>query len=271
MPENTVEAMKHALDMGVNTLELDLQVSKDGLVVVSHDAYFHSRYATRPDGTKVGKLDPKEYIYTMPYEEVVKYDVGSRESEVWPGKACFPAVKPLASDLIDFVENYTKEKGYSPVRYNIEIKSKKGKGEGVNWPVYNEFVDKCVKLLLSKHLDERLVVQCFDVRALNFMHEKYPELILSYLVDAKAGDFEGYMSKLDFTPQWLSPHYSLVDEELVAKCREKGIRLVPWTVDEPEDIARMIELKVEAIISNYPDRVLEQTRGFAFPLPEKSR
>ena len=271
MPENTVEAMKHALDMGVNTLELDLQVSKDGLVVVSHDAYFHSRYATRPDGTKVGKLDPKEYIYTMPYEEVVKYDVGSRESEVWPGKACFPAVKPLASDLIDFVENYTKEKGYSPVRYNIEIKSKKGKGEGVNWPVYNEFVDKCVKLLLSKHLDERLVVQCFDVRALNFMHEKYPELILSYLVDAKAGDFEGYMSKLDFTPQWLSPHYSLVDEELVAKCREKGIRLVPWTVDEPEDIARMIELKVEAIISNYPDMVLKQTRGFAFPLPEKSR
>ncbi len=132
-------------------------------------------------------------------------------------------------------------------------------------------MDKCVKLLLSKHLDERLVVQCFDVRALNFMHEKYPELVLSYLVDAKAGDFEGYMSKLDFTPQWLSPHYSLVDEELVAKCREKGIRLVPWTVDEPEDIARMIELKVEAIISNYPDRVLEQTRGFALPLPEKSR
>ncbi|MDE5956612.1 MAG: hypothetical protein K2G80_09005 [Bacteroidales bacterium] len=95
--------------------------------------------------------------------------------------------------------------------------------------------------------------------------------MLSYLVDAKAGDFDGYMSKLKFTPQWLSPHYSLVDAELVAKCREKGIRLVPWTVDKPEDIARMIDLKVEAIISNYPDRVLEQTRGFARPLPAESR
>lgn len=271
MPENTIEAMKNALDMGVNTLELDLQVSKDGLVVVSHDAYFHPRYAVRPDGTHVQKSDPKEYIYTMPYNEVARYDVGSRESEVWPGKACFPAVKPLANDLIDFVEAYTKEKGYSPVRYNIEIKSKAGKGEGTLWPVYNEFVDKCVKLLLSKHLDDRLVVQCFDVRALNFMHEKYPELVLSYLVDAKVPDFDVYMSKLNFTPQWLSPHYSLVDAELVAKCREKGIRLVPWTVDKPEDIARMIDLKVEAIISNYPDRVLEQTRGFARPLPAESR
>lgn len=271
MPENTIEAMKNALDMGVNTLELDLQVSADGLVVVSHDAYFHPRYATRPDGTPIKKEDPKEYIYTMPYSEVVRYDVGNRPSEVWPDKACFPAVKPLADDLIDFVEGYVKEKGYSPVRYNIEIKSKKGKGEGTYWPSYTEFVDKCVKLLLSKHLDDRLVVQCFDDRALNFMHEKYPELVLSYLVDAKAGDFDSYMAKLKFTPQWLSPHYSMVDEELVAKCREKGIRLVPWTVDKPEDIDRMIELKVEAIISNYPDRVLEKTRGFVFPLPSESR
>lgn len=271
MPENTIEAMKHALDMGVNTLELDLQVSKDGLVVVSHDPYFHPRYSIRPDGSYIQSSDPKEYIYKMNYEDVTKYDVGSRESEVWPGKACFPAVKPLAGDLIDFVEAYTKEKGYSPVRYNIEIKSKIGKGEGVSWPVYNEFVDKCVQLLLSKHLDDRLVVQCFDVRALNFMHEKYPELILSYLIDSKAKDFDTYMSKLNFTPQWLSPHYSLVDEALVAKCREKGIKLVPWTVDKPEDIARMIELGVEAIISNYPDRVLEQTRGYAFPLPAESK
>lgn len=271
MPENTVEAMKHALDMGVNTLELDLQVSKDGLVVVSHDPYFHPRYSIRPDGSYVQASDPKEYIYKMNYEDITKYDVGSRESEVWPGKACFPAVKPLAGDLIDFVEAYTKEKGYSPVRYNIEIKSKTGKGEGVSWPVYNEFVDKCVQLLLSKHLDDRLVVQCFDVRALNFMHEKYPELVLSYLIDSKAKDFDTYMSKLSFTPQWLSPHYSLVDEALVAKCREKGIKLVPWTVDKPEDISRMIELKVEAIISNYPDRVLEQTRGYAFPLPAESK
>ncbi len=265
MPENTIEAMKHALDMGVNTLELDLQVTADGQVVVSHDPYFHHRYAIRPDGTHVRKGDSKEYIYKMPYSEVEKYDVGSRASEVWPEKECFKTVKPLASDLIDFVENYTKEKGYSPVRYNIEIKSKKGDGEGLYWPTYDAFATICCKFLNSKYLDDRLVVQSFDHRALNYIHEKYPELILSYLVDAKAPDFETYMAKLTFTPQWLSPHHSITDETLVQKCREKGMRLVPWTVDKPEDIKRMIDLGVDAIISNYPDRVLLQTRGFVFP------
>ena len=265
MPENTIEAMKHALDMGVNTLELDLQVSKDGLVVVSHDPYFHHRYAIRPDGSYVEKDDPKEYIYTMPYSEVAKYDVGSRESEVWPGKACIKTVKPLANDLIDFVENYTKENGLSPVRYNIEIKSKDAAGEGQNWPTYDRFVTECCKFLHSKQLDDRLVVQSFDVRALNYMHEKYPEFILSYLVDADAPDFDTYMSYLKFTPQWLSPHHTITDEALVQKCREKGIKLVPWTVDKPEDIKRILDLGVEAIISNYPDRVLMQTRGYVFP------
>lgn len=265
MPENTIEAMKHALDMGVNTLELDLQISKDGQVVVSHDPYFHHRYAIRPDGSYVQKEDAKEYIYTMPYSEVAKYDVGSRPSEVWPEKACVRTVKPLAEDLIDFVENYTKENGLSPVRYNIEIKSKDADGEGIYWPTYDRFVTECCKFLHSKQLDDRLVVQSFDVRALNYMHEKYPEFILSYLVDAKVPDFDTYMAKLKFTPQWLSPHHSITDEALVQKCRERGMKIVPWTVDEPEDIKRILDLKVDAIISNYPDRVLQQTRGYVFP------
>ncbi len=265
MPENTIEAMKHALDMGVNTLELDLQVSSDGQVVVSHDPYFHHRYAIRPDGSYVRKDEKKEYIYQMPYSEVEKYDVGSRPSEVWPEKACFKTVKPLANDLIDFVENYCKEKGYSPVRYNIEIKSKDMDGEGKLIPTYDAFATICCRFLTSKYLGDRLVVQSFDPRALNYIHEKYPELILSYLVDAKAPDFDTYMAKLKFTPQWLSPHHTITDEALVSKCREKGIKLVPWTVDKPEDIERMINLGVEAIISNYPDRVLMQTRGFVSP------
>ena len=92
MPENTIEAMKYALDLGVNTLELDLQISQDGQIVVSHDPYFHHRYAIRPDGSHIQKDDPKEYIYTMPYSEVLKYDVGSRPSEVWPEKACVKTV-----------------------------------------------------------------------------------------------------------------------------------------------------------------------------------
>ena len=262
MPENTVSAMKTALDLGVNTLELDLQVSGDGKVVVSHDAYFHSRYATRPDGTEVRKSDPKEYIYTMPYDSVARYDTGLRDSTVWPGKACIAEHKPLADELLDFTENYARDNGLTMPRYNVEIKSRAGKGEGVDWPEYHEFVDKCMELLLSKDLGDRLVVQSFDVRALNYMHEKYPHVKLSYLVDEDDVDFDAYMSLLDFIPAWLSPHYSTVDENLCHKVREKGMKIVPWTVDEPSDIERMAELKVDAIISNYPDRLLNIVRGY---------
>ncbi len=228
MPENTVEAMKNALDLGVNTLEFDLQVSADGQVVVSHDSYWQE-----------GGV--KNYIYKVPAGETAK---------------------PLAGDLIDFVENYTKEMGYSPVRYNIEIKSLDADGEGLNWPTYDAFATVCCKFLHSKYLGDRLVVQSFDARALNYIHEKYPEFILSYLIDDDdAPEFDKFMAKLKFTPQWLSPHHSITDEALVQKCREKGMRIVPWTVDEPEDIRRILDLKVDGIISNYPDRVLLQTRG----------
>lgn len=267
MPENTIEAMKNALDLGVNTLELDLQISKDGQVVVSHDPYFHSRYATRPDGAAVLKGDAKEYLYKMNYEDIAKYDVGKRTNPDWPERKSVATKKPLLTELLDFVENYTKEQGYSPVRYNIEIKTKDANGEGINWPIYHDFVDACIKVLLSYHLDERLVVQSFDPRALNFMHEKYPELHLSYLVDAKSNDFDAYMAKLKFTPEWLSPHYTITDEDLVQKCRDKGMKIVPWTADKPEDLQRLVDLGVDAIITNYPDRLLMITRGYAAPAP----
>ena len=83
MPENTIPAMQNALDLGVNTLEFDLHLSQDGLVVVSHDSYFHPRYSTRPDGSLVQEEDEKEYLYTMPYDSIARYDVGQRFVERW--------------------------------------------------------------------------------------------------------------------------------------------------------------------------------------------
>ena len=261
MPENTISAMKNAIKMGVNTLEMDLNISKDGKVVVSHDRYFHSRYAVRPDGTEIDANDPKEYLYTMPYDSILKYEVGMRPSAVWPEKKNIAEVKPLATDLIDFAERYTKENGLSPMRYNIEIKCSDSEGEGVNWPEYHEFVDKCIELLLSKNLGSRLVVQCFDVRALNYMHEKYPHLALSYLTDTET-DYDAIMNLLDFKPVWWSPNYKAIDKELVQRCHDDGIRIVPWTCDDPLEMKRMIELGVDALITNYPDRLLYITRGY---------
>ena len=259
MPENTVSAMKNALDLHVNTLEFDLQISSDGLVVVSHDNYFHSRYATRPDGTLVRKEEPKEYLYTMPYDSIARYDVGLRPVDRWPEQKKIAEIKPLASDLIDFAEQYSTLQGLSAPRYNIEIKSRTGEGEGTLWPDYKEFCDKCMPLLLSKNLGDRLVVQTFDVRALEYIHEKWPEVELSYLTEDET-EIATILSQISFKPRWWSPNYEVVTRENVAYCHALGIKVVPWTVDDPAEIRRMVDCGADAIISNYPDRLIAEVR-----------
>lgn len=257
MPENTIPAMQNALDLGVNTLEFDLHLSQDGQVVVSHDNYFHPRYSTRPDGTLIQEEDPKEYLYTMPYDSIAKYDVGQRFVERWPGQVKMAVSKPLASELIDFAEGYAK----TPVNYNIEIKSWPGEGEGTLWPEYHVFCDTCVPLLLSKNLGSRLIVQCFDTRALNYMHATWPELTLSYLTENyDGGDIEALLQNLDFIPRWWSPESSVVTPENVAWCHAHGIGVVPWTVDDPAEMRRLVDCGVEAIISNYPDVLIQTVR-----------
>lgn len=260
MPENTFSSMKNALDLGVNTLEFDLQISSDAHVVVSHDNYFHSRYAIRPDGSLVQKDEPKEYIYTMPYDSIAKYEVGLRPVERWPEQAKVSERKPLADDLINFTEKYARENGMSLPRYNIEIKSRTGKGEGTLWPGYKEFCDKCIPLLLSKNLGDRLVVQSFDVRALEYIHQTWPQVELSYLTEDQT-DIVQILSQLSFKPRWWSPNYEVVTRTNVAYCHGLGIKVVPWTVDDPEEIQRMVDCGSDAIISNYPDRLIEVVRN----------
>lgn len=259
MPENTLAAMLNSVDLGVNTLEMDLVVTSDGKVVLSHDVHFHHRYSTRPDGSAVEKGQPKEYIWTMPYDSVLKYDVGVKYNEDWPEKKCIPAVKQLASEVIASVEEYTKKKGLKPMKYNIEIKSREDDNglEGVCWPDYKTFVDYCAPVLQNCGLGKRLIIQSFDTRALNYLHEKYPEFTLSYLTRDQDVDFEKFMGLLNFTPEWLSPPYKNVTAEFLAEAWSRGMKVVTWTVDDPQEMQRLIDLEVEAIITNYPDRLLK--------------
>lgn len=264
-PEESLVAMKNAVDLGVNTLEMDLCITKDGKVVLSHDKFFHHRNATRPDGTSVEEGDPLVYLYSLPYDEVVKWDVGIKKNPSWPQRQCINANVPLASDVIRTVEAYVKEKGLAPVCYNIEIKSEasteSGK-EGVDWPQYREYTDLCMGMLDSLGLGERLVVQSFDHRALNYIDKKYPGHILSYLLEGYDVDYDQYMKRLDFIPQWLSPEHTNVTEELMLRAHADGMKVVTWTVDEPDEMRRLMDLKVEAIISNYPDRLLEVAKEY---------
>ena len=259
-PEESLEAMLNAIDLGVNTLEMDLCVTKDKKVVLSHDKYFSPRLATRPDGTPVLEGEPRAYLWHMPYDSVALYDVGLRRSPDMPVQKPVATPKRLLTDVIAAVEAYTKEQHLAPMCYNIEIKCDPdydGGIEGRDWPEYHEFTDIFMAVLDSLGLGDRLIIQTFDTRTLNYLNKAYPGHHLSYLVGGGCGTYEQFMGKLDFTPEWLSPAWQIMDKDMVTRAHADGMKIVTWTVDEKETMRQVIGMGVEAVISNYPDRLLE--------------
>jgi glycerophosphoryl diester phosphodiesterase len=253
MPENTIPAMKNAIDLGVTTLEMDAVISADRQVVVSHDLYFHPNITTTPDGKTINKEEAgKLVLFTMPYDSIKKYDVGLKPHPDFPRQKKMAVHKPLLRELLDSSEAYADTKGRK-MNYNIEIKSNPAY-DGKKHPPVEEFVDLVVSVIKSKGIEKRVTMQSFDDRALQVVHRKYPDMITSLLIEGNdKRSFEEQIAQLGFTPGAYSPHYSLVNAELVKKCRERNIKLVPWTVNSIEEIQKLKDLGVDAIISDYPD------------------
>lgn len=259
-PENTIVAMLNAMDWGVNTLEMDLSISQDKQVVVSHEQVMDHRYVTTPCGKSFTKADEKNYkLYKMPYDSIVKYDTGIKGDPRFTQRKKVPAHKPLLSDLIDETEAYARKNSLPLPYYNIEIKSSE-KIDNVYAPDYKEFTDLALGVLLQKNIVDRLVIQSFDTRTLNYIHEQYPQIRLSYLVSNQMVSFGDAMSELKFIPEILSPDYTIVNKQLVKAVHKKGMKILPWTVDKPEDIQNMVDLKVDGFITNYPDRAVKLVR-----------
>ena len=254
MPENTIAAMLKAIDLGVTTLEMDVVISKDKKVVVSHEPWFESEITTKQDGSFINPGEAMQYnIYQMTYDEVVKYDVGMKPHPRFPRQQKIKAVKPLLSDLIDSVEDYLKKKNLKKVQYNIEVKCLPA-GDNRFHPVPSEFVELLLALIKEKKIEDRVIIQSFDFRPLKYLHEKYPAIKTSMLIeDSDVNDFEGQLSRLGYTPEVYSPNYSLVNDELVKQCHDKSMKIIPWTVNDKKQIKKLQKMGVDGIITDYPD------------------
>ena len=258
MPENTIPAFKKALDLGVTTLELDVCISKDHQVVVSHEPYMNMLFCTKPDGTPVTKADEKMLnLYTMTYEEIKQYDSGIRGNILFPEQQKMATHKPLLRELIEACEAYIKEKKIKPVKYNIEIKSEE-KEYGISQPkTVEEFSDLVYQEIIKQLKPERIILQSFDFNVLKNWHlqmnaKKYKQVILSALVENEMVD--PTLAKLGFNPDIFSPYYKNLIKRRVDMCHEKGIKVVPWTVNTIEDMKAMKAIGVDGLISDYPDR-----------------
>ncbi|MGB8195100.1 MAG: glycerophosphodiester phosphodiesterase [Chitinophagaceae bacterium] len=253
MPENTIPAMLKAIDLGVTTLEMDVVISADKKVVVSHDPYFNENITTAPDGKSLTKKEAATHLlYNMPYDSIKKYDVGLKPHPDFPRQQKISAVKPLLSDLLVACEAYAKLKGRTML-YNIEIKSKP-ENDGKKHPPVEEFVDLAMAVINNAKTADRTTVQSFDPRALQVMQRKYSAIVTSLLIEGTdKRSLDEQLQQLGFTPKVYSPHFSLVTTALLQQCHQKNMKVIPWTVNSLEEMERLKQLGVDGIITDYPD------------------
>lgn len=252
MPENTIEGMLKALDLGVTTLEMDAVISKDKQVVLSQEPYFNNEISLTPAGKEISLKDQKNYnIYKMNYDEVRKFDVGSKVHNRFLGQMKIKAYKPLLTETIDAVEAYVKQNKLRKPFYNIETKTIK-KGDNEFHPEPAEFVDLIMDVVNAKKISKRVIIESFDMRTLQYLHEKYPKIQTSLLIDEKE-PFESYIDKLGFKPTIYSPYSVLVGKGLVDRCHEMGIKIIPWTVNTVKEVNYFMSLGVDGIITDFPN------------------
>ena len=254
MPENTIPAMLHAVGLGVTTLEMDVVITKDKKVILSHEPWFGQEITTKPDGSFMGPREERKYnIYWMTYEETKTFDAGMKPHPRFPKQQKMKVTKPLLADVIDSVMQYMMMARRPMPYYNIETKTNP-QFDGVFHPKPEEFVELLMAVIKEKQIEEYVTIQSFDFRTLQYLHQKYPDIKTAMLIeDFDKRGLDAQLKALGFTPNIYSPAYQLVNEELVKKCHEQNIKIIPWTVNDKTKIEELKKMGVDGIITDYPN------------------
>lgn len=252
-PENSIEGFVAALDLQVNTLEMDVVITADSQVVVSHEPWIDGSICSDIFDRPVPKGKGLN-IFKMPYSEVTNYNCGILPHPRFPHQIKIPTFKPLLSEVVEEAEKFAKEKELPPVNYSIEVKSS-AEGDNEFHPEPRTFVRLVLLAIEKAGITQRAIIQSFDVRALREVKEQSPVTPVAYLISETDG-FERDLERLGFVPEIYSPYYKLVDELMVQNCRTNGIRIIPWTVNDEDEMTDLLELGVDGLITDYPDLAL---------------
>nr|WP_321236318.1 glycerophosphodiester phosphodiesterase family protein [uncultured Psychroserpens sp.] len=251
-PENSLPAFQKALDIGVTTLELDVVISKDYEVLVSHEPFMNHVIALDVYGHPISEVNERSFnIYTMTYDSIKLYDCGTKKHPEFPFQKHEKLYKPLLSEVIHLAESKSKH----AILYNIEIKSKP-EYDGIYTPLFEDYVTLVLNKVASEGIEERTTIQSFDLRALEATKNQNNTLKIALLVDEDES-IEAKLSKLSFKPEIISPYFKLLDQQTISEYQEQGYKIIPWTVNSVGDINLMIDLKVDGIISDYPNKVIQ--------------
>ena len=254
MPENTIPALIHALDLGVTTLEMDIVFTKDSVAILSHEPFFNHEISTKADGSFIEEKEEKNFnIYKMSFEETQQFDVGLKPHPRFSQQQKIAVHKPRLADVFDSVKNYMMVAKRPFPYYNIETKTMPAT-DGIYHPVPAAFVELLMKVIKEKDMEEYVIIQSFDFRTLQYLHQHYPSIKTAMLIeDYDKRTLEEQIKASGFAPTIYSPAYILVNEDLIKKCHQQNIKVIPWTVNNKKEIERLKALGVDGIISDYPN------------------
>jgi glycerophosphoryl diester phosphodiesterase len=254
MPENTIPAMVNALGMGVTTLEMDISISKDKKVFLSHEPFFNHEITTKPDGNFIDEKDEKNYnMYLMNYDSIKKYDVGIKPHPRFSQQQKMKVAKPLLADVFAVIkqEMMTRRRPYP--FFNIETKTQPAT-DNIYHPAPAEFVELLMKVIKENAMEDFVIIQSFDFRTLQYLHIHYPTIKTAMLIeDFDKRTLDEQLKDLGFSPTIYSPAFVLVNDVLIKKCHQQNIQVIPWTVNDKAKMAELKALGVDGIISDYPN------------------
>ena len=256
-PENTLTGFLYALSLGVDVIEMDVVVSADKQVVVSHEPWLNPSICLDPNGRPIGSGAAHDFnLYQMPYAEISRCDCGTLQHSGFPAQLTAPGYKPLLKEVLTTLELAARHLNCKLVGYSIEIKSSPEE-DGVFHPAPPEFLRLVVAVLEAAQVLSRTTILCFDARVLRLVRQQFPQLATCLLVEAGL-PWQASIRDLGFIPNTFGPDFSSVTEAAVRSLRESfpKLRLVPWTVNEPYDMRLLLGLGVDGLTTDYPDRLL---------------
>jgi glycerophosphoryl diester phosphodiesterase len=241
-PENTIPAFQYAIDAGADVLELDMAVTKDNVIVVSHDPILHPPVCKGPADSAV--------IRQLTLDQVREWDCGAIRNPRFPRQQPIPGTRmPVLDEVFALAPS-------GPVEFNIETKSFPDHPEFTPSP--DEFARLVLDIIRKHKVERRVILQSFDYRTLHAMRRIAPEIRLSALTENDKRDFVTIAG--DAGAQIISPYYGLVTKEKVKQAHDAGIQVVPWTANDPATWDRLTDAGVDAIISDDPAALIEHLR-----------
>ena len=254
-PENTLHAFCHAATLGIRVLELDILVSKDHQILVSHDPWLSAPLCSDPHGQPLSIEDRLRYVlYDMRYADIASFDCGL-PNPFFPLQVRVAACKPLLSTLFSEVDSCMATAGMmGKMIYNLEIKSWPDK-DGLFHPPPDRYAALVVKLVEAAGLSSQVRIQSFDERVVQEAWKLNPRLCYGLLIDETKNTTQ-LLRQLGFVPQYVNPHFSLVDREMTETLHGQGIGMIPWTVNRKEEMLAMKQIGADGIITDYPERAI---------------